>query len=52
MKEIIYYQTIDNKIPYLEWYNSLDKGLKIVIDKQLNATNMEIINDYRKIYMN
>lgn len=31
MKQIIYYTTIDNKCPYLDWYNSLDKSEKELI---------------------
>ncbi len=34
MKEIIYYK-VGEKIPYLEWYKSLDKSLKLVVDKRL-----------------
>ena len=36
MKEIRYYQTSENKTPYLEWYNSLDKSLRLIIDKRLS----------------
>ena len=36
MKEILYYQTIDGKTPYLEWYNSLDKSLRLIVDKRLS----------------
>ena len=49
MKEIIYYQTIDNKIPYLEWYNSLDKSLRLVIDKRLSKVERGLFGNYRRL---
>lgn len=55
MKEIIYYQTIDNKIPYFEWYCSLDKslGLLLINDYQkLNEVCMVIIDDFLKNFTN
>ena len=36
MKQIIYYTTIDNKCPYLDWYNSLDKSIRKRIDMRID----------------
>ena len=49
MKEIIYYQTIDNKTPYLEWYNSLDKSLKLVVDKRLSKVERGLYGDNKRL---
>lgn len=35
MKQIIYYQTIDGRCPYLDWYNSLDNSIKPQIARRL-----------------
>ena len=49
MKEIIYYQTVDNKTPYLEWYNSLDKSLKLVVDKRLSKVERGLYGDNKRL---
>ncbi len=49
MKEIIYYQTIDNKVPYLDWYKSLDKSLKIAIDKRLSKVERDLYGDNKRL---
>lgn len=49
MKEIIYYQTVDNKIPYLEWYNSLDKSLRLIVDKRLSKVERGLYGDKRRL---
>ncbi len=49
MKEIIYYQTKDNKIPYLEWYNSLDKSLKLIVDKRLSKIERGLYGKIRRL---
>lgn len=49
MKEIIYYQTIDNKIPYLEWYNSLDKSLKLLVDKRLSKVERGLYGNNKRL---
>ena len=36
MKQIIYYTTEENKCPYLDWYNSLDKSIKNRIDMRID----------------
>lgn len=50
MKEIIYYQTIDNKIPYLEWYCSLDKSLRLVVDKRLSKVERGLYGNNRRLF--
>jgi putative addiction module killer protein len=49
MKEIIYYQTKDNKIPYLEWYNSLDKSLRLIVDKRLSKVERGLYGKIRRL---
>ena len=50
MKEIIYYQTNDNKVPYLEWYNSLDKSLRLVVDKRLSKVERGLYGNNRRLF--
>ena len=55
MKEIIYYQTVDNKVPFLEWYKSLDKSLRLVVDKRLSKVERGLYGekkDFQNIFMN
>ena len=49
MKEIVYYQTIDNKTPYLEWYNSLDKSQRLLIDKRLSKVERGLYGKIRQL---
>ncbi len=49
MKEIIYYKTLDNKIPYLEWYKSLDKSLRLIIDKRLSKVERGLFGKNRQL---
>lgn len=49
MKEIIYYQTKDNKTPYLEWYNSLDKSLRLIVDKRLSKVERGLYGTNRRL---
>ena len=49
MKEIIYYQTNDNKVPYLEWYNSLDKSLRLIVDKRLSKVERGLYGKIRRL---
>lgn len=49
MKEIVYYQTVDNKIPYLEWYKSLDKSLRLVVDKRLSKVERGLYGNNRRL---
>ena len=49
MKEIIYYQTAENKVPYLEWYNSLDKSLKLIVDKRLSKVERGLYGNNKRL---
>lgn len=49
MKEILYYQRIDGKIPYLEWYNSLDKSMKIIVDKRISKVERGLYGEYKRL---
>lgn len=49
MKEIIYYQTKDNKTPYLEWYNSLDKSLRLFVDKRLSKVERGLYGENKRL---
>ncbi len=49
MKEIIFYKTKDNKIPYLDWYKSLDKTLKLIIDKRLSKVERGLYGDNKRL---
>lgn len=48
MKEIIYYKTESGKCPYLEWYNSLDKSIRLVIDRRLDRIKLGNLGNYRR----
>ena len=49
MKEIIYYQTAENKVPYLEWYNSLDKSLRLIVDKRLSRVERGLYGNNKRL---
>ena len=49
MKEIIYYQTVENKVPYLVWYNSLDKSLKLIVDKRLSKVERGLYGNNKRL---
>lgn len=49
MKEIIYYQTTDNKIPYLDWYKTLDKSLKLVVDKRISKIERGLFGKIKRL---
>ena len=49
MKEIIFYQTKDNKVPYLEWYKSIDKSLKLIVDKRLLKVERNLFGDSKRL---
>ena len=49
MKEIIYYQTIDNKVPYFEWYCSLDKSLRLIVDNRLSKVERCLYGNNRRL---
>ena len=49
MKEIIYYQTTENKVPYLEWYSSLDKSLRLIVDKRLSKVERGLYGNNKRL---
>lgn len=49
MKEIVYYQTLNNKIPYLEWYQSLDKSLRLIVDKRLSKVERGLYGENKRL---
>lgn len=48
MKEIIYYKTKANKCPYLDWYNSLDKSVRLTVDRRLERVKLGNLGNYRR----
>lgn len=49
MKEIKYYVTSDNKIPYKEWYISLDKSQRLIIDKRLSKVEQGLYGNNKRL---
>ena len=49
MKEIIYYETLNNKTPYLDWYESLDKSLKLIVDKWLSKVERGLYGENKRL---
>jgi len=49
MKEIIYYQTIEGKCPYIDWYNSLDMQVKIRVIARLDRLKSGHYGETRKL---
>ena len=49
MKEIIYYQPAENKVPYLEGYNSLDKSLRLIVDKRLSKVERGLYGNNKRL---
>ena len=48
MKEIIYYKTYDSKCPYLDWYNSLDKSVRLIIDRRIDRIRLGNLGKHKK----
>ena len=48
MKEVIYYKTLEDKCPYLDWYNSLDKSIRLIIDRRIDRIKLGNLGNYRK----
>lgn len=48
MKKVIYYKTLDNKCPYLEWYNSLDKSIRVIIDRRIDCIKLGNLGTHKK----
>jgi len=49
MKEIVYFQTVKNEIPYLEWYSSLDKSLRLIVDKRLSKVERGLYGNNKRL---
>ncbi len=48
MKEVIYYKTCNGKCPYLEWYNSLDKSVRLIVDRRIARIKLGNFGKYKK----
>lgn len=48
-KQIIYYQTIDGRCPYDEWFNSLDNKTKSIIDNRIERLIDGLYGDHKKL---
>jgi putative addiction module killer protein len=48
MKEIIYYKQINGTCPYLDWYNTLDKSIQIIIDRRIDHIRYGTLGHYRR----
>ena len=49
MKVISYYETLSGKIPYVDWYSSLDKSLRLIVDKRLSKVERGLFGDYKRL---
>lgn len=49
MKEIRFYKTLNNKVPFKDWYSDLDNSLRIVVDKRLNKVSRGIYGFFKQI---
>lgn len=49
MKQILYYTTENNKCPYLNWYNSLDKSIQRRIDMRIDKLEEGHYGDYKQL---
>lgn len=49
MKEIYFYKTNDNKIPFEIWYNDLDNSMQIIVDKRLNKVTRGLYGEFKQI---
>lgn len=49
MIKIDYYFTIDNKCPYLEWFDRLDNSIKVRIEKRLSKLKQGNYGDYKPL---
>jgi putative addiction module killer protein len=48
-KQIIYYKDINNKLPFSEWYNSLDNSPKAAIIKRLQKVERGLYGKTRNL---
>lgn len=49
MKTLKYYTDSKNKIPYINWYNSLDKSLRIIVDKRLSKVERGLYGNCQRL---
>ena len=49
MKEIRFYKTGDNKIPFKNWYSDLDNSMRIIVDKRLNKLSRGLYVEFKQI---
>lgn len=48
-KQIVYYYSIDNSCPYIEWYNKLDKSIQLRVDKRIDKLRGGLYGDHHKL---
>lgn len=49
MKQIIFYKTLNNKCPFYNWYDCLDKTTKNRIDIRLSRLEEGNFGDYKRL---
>ncbi len=49
MKEIYFYKTLTNKVPFKIWYDGLDNSSQIIIDKRLNKVSRGLYGECKQI---
>ena len=48
-KQIVYYYSIDNSCPYIEWYNKLDKSIQLRVDKRIDKLRGGLYGDHHTL---
>lgn len=48
MKEIFYYKFQNGKCPYFEWYDTLDKSVRLIIDRRIDRLRFGNLGTFRK----
>jgi len=48
MKELIYYKMPNGKCPYIEWYNSLDKSIRLIVDRRMERIELGNYGQHKK----
>ena len=49
MKEIVFYKTIENKCPYIEWVESLSFDYQLRVQKRINKLKDGLKGDWKKL---
>ena len=49
MKEIRFYETQDNKIPFNIWYSDLGNSVRIQVDKRLNKLSRGLYGNFKQL---